>query len=58
MSSGHSPKPTQTAVTMPCPQCHGTMVLSRIEPDKPGYDRRTFECPKCLRCETVTVKYR
>jgi len=23
------------------------MMLARIEPDQPGHDKRTFECPKC-----------
>jgi transcription elongation factor Elf1 len=23
------------------------MSLVRIFPDKPGYDQRTFECPRC-----------
>ena len=32
----------------PCPKCHwGTLMISRIEPDGPGYELRTFECSKC-----------
>ena len=31
----------------PCPKCDWYMMISRIEPDKPGYDLRTFECSRC-----------
>src|SRR5262249_19587572 len=42
-----------------CPQCRSSMRLVWIEPDeKPGYDRRAFECSHCLHLETVVVKYR
>lgn len=30
-----------------CPKCGQRMMLSRIEPDSPGYERRTFECARC-----------
>ena len=31
-----------------CPECCGSMRLAWIEPDeKPGYDKRTFECLHC-----------
>jgi hypothetical protein len=30
-----------------CPTCGITMMLACIEPDKPGHDRRTFECFEC-----------
>jgi transcription elongation factor Elf1 len=33
------------------------MWLARIQPDKPGYDRRTFECPVCHDEMVVVVKY-
>lgn len=32
------------------------MSLARIEPDKPGYDLRTFECSKCDHVVSVVVK--
>jgi hypothetical protein len=32
------------------------MMLARIEPDGPGRERRSFECPKCEHSETVTAK--
>jgi uncharacterized metal-binding protein (TIGR02443 family) len=30
-----------------CPKCSTPMTLTRIDPDKPGFDIRTFECSKC-----------
>jgi hypothetical protein len=37
-----------------CPKCGAQMWLATIEPDRPGCDRRTFECPRC-QTETVEV---
>jgi len=31
------------------------MYLAIIEPEKPGFDLRTFECPRCQHVETVVV---
>jgi transcription elongation factor Elf1 len=33
------------------------MMLARIEPDRPGFDRRTFECPACNHSEVVVVAF-
>jgi ribosomal protein S27AE len=41
-----------------CSKCGTTMLLARIEPGEPGFDVRTFECPKCEYSEAVIVKYR
>ena len=41
-----------------CPQCNGLMWLALIEPDKPDYDRRTFECRECEHTLVEVVKYR
>ena len=30
-----------------CPRCHTQMVLTRIFPDRLGYDTRIYECPQC-----------
>jgi len=30
-----------------CPKCGTRMLLIRIFPDRPGYDQRTYECPRC-----------
>jgi hypothetical protein len=42
-----------------CAECRSSMRLAWIEPDeKPGYDKRTFECLHCHRLDTVMVKLR
>jgi hypothetical protein len=38
-----------------CQQCEGAMSLRLIEPEKPGFDAQTFECPKCFVSETVVI---
>ena len=30
-----------------CPKCGTRTMLVRIFPDRPGYDVRTYECPRC-----------
>jgi hypothetical protein len=30
-----------------CSKCGARMWLTRIEPDKPGCNRRSFECSRC-----------
>jgi hypothetical protein len=32
------------------------MILSRLEPDKPGFDLRTFGCPMCAATESIFVR--
>jgi Zn ribbon nucleic-acid-binding protein len=39
-----------------CPECSALAYLALIEPEKPGFDRRAFECPRCQHVETVVVK--
>jgi hypothetical protein len=34
------------------------MYLARIEPEKPGYDLRTFECPMCQHVEKAVVQFK
>ena len=41
-----------------CPRCGTRMSLVRIFPDKPGYDRRTYECPRCQHEETEVIQFR
>jgi len=38
-----------------CPKCGEMMALRIIEPERPGFDSRTFECPKCYDTETLVV---
>ena len=41
-----------------CTLCGELMWLTRIEPDKPDHDRRTFECSECENIETVVVNFK
>ena len=34
-----------------CPKCRTTMRLFGIEAERPGYELRSFECPKCNHIE-------
>jgi hypothetical protein len=38
-----------------CPKCGAMMALRIIEPERPGFDSRTFECPKCFDTETLVA---
>jgi hypothetical protein len=38
-----------------CLKCEATMALRLIEPERPGFDLQTFECPKCYGTETLVV---
>jgi len=40
-----------------CPQCNGRMWLTRLEPDKPSYYKRTFECFECEGVMTEIVSH-
>ena len=40
-----------------CPTCSAQMYLARIEQEKPGYDLRTFECPRCQHVERAMVQF-
>jgi hypothetical protein len=39
-----------------CPHCSGSMALSFIEPDDPGYERRVSKCAVCEHVEDVRVR--
>jgi hypothetical protein len=41
-----------------CPTCTAQMYLARIEPEKSGYDLRTFECPMCRHVERAVVQFK
>jgi hypothetical protein len=40
-----------------CPDCTVPMYLARVSPEKPGYDLRTFECPRCQSTLKTVMKY-
>jgi hypothetical protein len=37
----------------PCSKCGRPLMLTRIEPEKPGFDQRTYYCPSCRATETI-----
>jgi hypothetical protein len=41
-----------------CVKCGAQTWVARIEPDKPDYDKRTYECPACENVMIEVVKYR
>ncbi len=38
-----------------CQKCGTQMLLARVEPDSPGRELRTFECPVCKHSEHVVA---
>jgi hypothetical protein len=50
-----APKPVDHPLS---PLCGGAMLLSRIVPEKPDHDRRTFECTQCKHEHMLVVKCR
>jgi len=49
--------PSRLALSQPlCLKCGAGMWLASLEPDRPGYDMRSFECSKCEVAFTETVK--
>ena len=50
---------SRTIIVRPdCPTCLAQMYPARIEPEKPGYDLRTFECPVCQTVERAVAQYK
>ena len=47
--------PVTTTVRPLCSKCGAPMWLTRIEPDKPGFARRSFECPRCQNQMTEVI---
>jgi hypothetical protein len=41
-----------------CPNCSTAMVLTQINPDKPGYETHYFYCIRCRSAETKDLKIR
>jgi transposase len=39
-----------------CPICGTKMSLITIVPDKPGHDRRTYECSRCQHEHTEIIQ--
>ena len=49
------PKLTNGLNQPECPKCGTAMMLTRVVPDEPGLERRSFECPMCEHLEEVLV---
>ena len=47
------PTPQIPDYLMACPNCSTAMVLTQINPDRPGYETRFFHC---LRCGYAEIK--
>jgi hypothetical protein len=59
MSQSETFDPARLVLHLPtCEKCGAKMWLARIEPDAPGHDKRTFECPNCEHTVSKIVKYR
>jgi hypothetical protein len=39
----------------PCSRCGRPLVLTRIEPEEPGFDLRTYYCADCEDSETIVA---
>ena len=49
--------PRSDAIVRPsCFECGAATLLVGIEPDRPGYEVHTFQCPKCGNFETAIGK--
>lgn len=47
---------SDSIVRPPCPKCQTQMRLFGIEPEKPGHETHSFECPACHHVEAVVAK--
>lgn len=49
MTTFQPARPHSDSITRPeCPKCSTAMRLFGIEPEAPGFELLSFECPKCL----------
>ena len=39
-----------------CPECGSAMFLVEVEPDAPGSESRSYECPQCKFTERSVVQ--
>jgi hypothetical protein len=37
----------------PCSKCGRPLILTKVETDEPGFDRRTYYCPACEETEVI-----
>jgi hypothetical protein len=58
MSEHRGQIPSQDIVHPTCAKCGAPMWLTRIEPDEPASEQRTFECQACQNEAIEIVKNR
>ena len=42
----------------PCSRCGRPLILTRIEPEEPGFDLRTYYCAACEDSEVIVAAVR
>ena len=47
---------SNSVVRPDCSECGTKTILVGIEPDRPGYDLHTFQCPQCENYEVAVGK--
>jgi hypothetical protein len=57
MIQSRSSRATFERLPRPCTKCEAPVALARIEPAKPGFDLRTFECSKCNNADQYIIEY-
>jgi hypothetical protein len=50
------PQNSGLSLRLSCPKCFTQMVLKRSEPEKPGFDNLTFDCPRCGHTDSWAFK--
>ena len=59
LMTGDTPNATYHGLSIPaCPRCRTKMRVTRITPERPGFEARMFECPRCGFEDSALVKYR
>ena len=51
-----SSQTTNSQKNSECPGCGCIMWLYRTKPNRPWYDERTFQCPRCLYVDDAVAK--
>jgi hypothetical protein len=56
--SEYTPGNTPMNARPECPECTAQMYLARTELEKPGFDLRSFESPRCQHVETAIAQFK
>jgi hypothetical protein len=49
--------PVMPRARPPCLKCGEKTMLARLEPESPGFERRTFECPSCKNTQQTVAAF-